>query len=214
MGLRAEIDLYYEKMFKLQYEASEGIQHKLVKGELREKFLKQFLTLELEQLNVQNGILADDEWQSSQGDCFVLKKDARLGNMNIYDIEDCKIFMEIKSKVTKAEFSQLNEHAVGLKQKNPKIIVGMFSYSAKAKKKTVLPQFGFEYDNIIDMYGQYECDKDMYPNIDFYYNLNVDKQNNEESPFFIAKDISGDKILFLQSPVIANFINVFRRTIY
>ena len=47
MNLRNDIDNYNEKMLKLQFEVSEDINHKLTKGELREKFLKRFFTEEL-----------------------------------------------------------------------------------------------------------------------------------------------------------------------
>lgn len=38
MGLREDIDNYNEQMLKLQFKASDNIQHKLTQGELREKF--------------------------------------------------------------------------------------------------------------------------------------------------------------------------------
>ena len=47
MGIRIDIDNYNEKMFKLQFEASEDIEHKLTRGELREKFLKRFFVRNL-----------------------------------------------------------------------------------------------------------------------------------------------------------------------
>lgn len=34
--------------------------------------------------------------------------------------------------------------------------------------------------------------------------------DNEESPYFIRKSASGEKILFLQPPVIGNLVNLFR----
>ena len=46
--------------------------------------------------------------------------------------------------------------------------------------------------------------------IDFYYNLDICMDDNEESPYFIRKSASGEKILFLQPPVIGNLVNLFR----
>lgn len=210
MDLRTNIDNYNERMFRLQFEASEEIEHKLTKGQLREKFLKKFFISELEELNVKDGILVIDEWQSSQGDFLILKRGARVGLMNVYDIEDCVLFMEIKSRVTKAEFRELQKHALELKGKNPDMTVGMFSYASKAGRKTVIPQFGFKYDRTLEMFQTYDETKDEYSAIDFYYNLDICMDDNEESPYFIRKSASGEKILFLQPPVIGNLVNLFR----
>ena len=213
MNLRTQIDLYYEEMLKLQYEASSGIEHKLTKGELREKFLKNFFMTELSGLNVSDGILTIGDWQSSQGDFIVLKGNARLGAMNIFDVEDCMIFMEIKSNAAKNEYVLLNEHAKELKEKNSNISVGMFSYTSKAKRKNVVTQFGFAYDKSLDMYEDYDNHLDAYPMIDFYFNLNINKTDVSEMPYFIIKNTDGQKILYMQPPVIANLINVFKGTI-
>lgn len=130
--------------------------------------------------------------------------------MSIYDIDDCLLFMEIKSKVTKVEFEELQKHAYELKSKNKKIMVGMFSYSSRAKRQTIVPKFGFGYDKSMDMFDTYNKKSDIYPDIDFYYNLNIYQNNNEELPYYIVKDISGERVLFLQPPVIGYLINLFR----
>lgn len=213
MGIRTDIDNYNEKMLKLQFEASEDIEHKLTKGELREKFLKRFFCEELEGLNIKNGILVVEDWQSSQGDFLILKKDARIGNMDVYDAEDCQLFMEIKSRATKKEYNELQQHAQEIKSKSDSIIVGMFSYAAKAKRKTVISKFGFRYDEEMDMFSTYDSNLDQYLDIDFYYNLNIDYEKEGESSYCIIKNADGEKILFLQPPVIGNLINIFRGTI-
>lgn len=213
MGIRTDIDNYNEKMLKLQFEASERIEHKLTKGELREKFLKRLFCEELEKLNIKNGILVVGDWQSSQGDFIILKKDARIGNMDVYDLEDCQLFMEIKSRATKKEYNELQKHAKEIKSKTDSIIIGMFSYASKAKRKTVIPKFGFKYDEEMDMFGTYDSNLDQYLDVDFYYNLNIDYENEGESSYCIIKNTDEEKILFLQPPVIGNLINIFRRTI-
>ena len=213
MNLRNDIDNYNEKMLKLQFEVSEDINHKLTKGELREKFLKRFFTEELHGLKVMNGILTSRDWQSSQGDFIVLKKDARVGSLDIYDIQDCKLFMEIRSKATKMEYEELQMHAEEIKSRNVNIIVGMFSYAAKAHRKTVLSRYGFTYDKDLDMFNEYEKKLDQYPDVDFYYNLNINYEKDDELPYCVIRNVDGEKILFLQPPVIGNLINVFRGTI-
>lgn len=213
MELRTQIDAYYEKMLKLQFEASEDIEHKLTKGELREKFLKKFFKEELVNLSITDGILCQGEWQSSQGDFIVLKSTARMGNMNVYDACDCSLFMEVKSRVVTSEYQELNDRAIELKGKNEDIIVGMFSYSSRAKRKTVVEKFGFNYDRQMEMYDDYNAALDQYPNIDFYYNLNVDYEKDEEFAYCIIKNADNKKTLFLKPPVIGDLINVFKRTI-
>ena len=213
MGIREDIDSYNEKMLKLQFQASEKIEHKLTKGELREKFLKRFLCDELEGLSVKNGIIVLGDWQSSQGDFIVLKKNARIGNMDVYDAEDCQLFMEVKSRVKKAEYEGLQLHAKEIKSKNDSIIVGMFSYASHATRKNVIPKFGIRYDEELDMFDAYDSNLDQYPDVDFYYNLNTDYEQEGETSYCIIKNAGGEKILFLQPPVIGNLINVFKRTI-
>ena len=225
MDIRKSIDSYNENILKLQFQASEPIEHALTKGELREKFLKRFFADELVELNIKNGILIQGEWQSSQGDFLILKKDARVGSMDLYDANDCQLFMEVKSKVTKSEFIALQEHAKILKEKNSSMLVGMFSYSSEAKRETIFKQFGFAYDKTIKMFEDYDVKLDIYPDIDFYYNLNAERDefhfidtgdiNDKgiEYSYFLVKDTNGERVYFLQPPVIENLINVFKRTI-
>ena len=94
-------------MLRLQFEASEDIKHNLTKGELREHFLIRFFQGELVKIDIRNGILAQGDWQSSQADILVLKKDARIGVMSVYDVSDCLLFMEAKSRVVASEFALL-----------------------------------------------------------------------------------------------------------
>lgn len=106
--------------------------------------------------------------------------------MNVYDIEDCVLFMEIKSRVTKAEFRELQKHALELKGKT-----GHDSWNVlicvKSGEKTVIPQFGFKYDRTLEMFQTYDETQDEYSAIDFYYNLDICMDDNEESPYFIRK---------------------------
>ena len=213
MDLRTQIDTYNEKMLKLQFEASEGIEHKLTKGELREQFLKKFFREELTTLEIRDGILAQGDWQSSQADFLVLKKDARVGNMSVYDASDCQLFMEVKSRAVASELILLDKHAKELKDKNEDIIVGMFSYASRAKRKTIISSFGFPYDKDMDLFDEYDESGDKYPSIDFYYNLNADYEGDGEYAYCIIKNTDGQKTLFLKTPVIGDLVNIFKRTI-
>ena len=133
--------------------------------------------------------------------------------MSVYDAGDCQLFMEVKSRVVASEIALLDKHALDLKDKNEDIIVGMFSYASKAKRKTIISSFGFSYDKDMDMFDEYDESIDKYPNIDFYYNLNVDYEGKGEYAYCIIKNTDGKKTLFLKPPVIGDLINIFRRTI-
>jgi len=203
------IDEYLEKLLVLQYKASEMIVHKLTRGELREKFLMNIVREEFPKITLSDGIISKGRWQSSQGDFFRLTDNARVGTMKVYDANDCMLFMEIKSKAKKNEFVQMEKHASEIKQKNCKICVGMFCYSTVAMQETVLKQFGFKYDSSIMGYNGYDSRIDEYPNIDFIYSLGVIGKDDNRS-YFVIKDISENKTLYQDFPVIKYFFNMFR----
>lgn len=205
---REEIDAYLESLLILQYNASDFIKHKLTKGELREDFIKQVLEKEYGHLTIVNGTLIQDRWQSSQADFIHLKTDARIGSFRTFEINDCKLFMEIKSDAKKSEFVALNSTAIDIKSRCKSIKVGMLCYTTNAKPHTVLKSFGFKFDKEIEGYNSYDESIDLYPNIDFMYSLNVSEDNL--SPYFIMRDMWGKNNLYIKPPVINNFFNLFR----
>lgn len=206
---REEIDTYLEKLLCLQYEASDFIKHKLTKGELREKFLINVVKDEFPNILLGNGILTKGKWQSSQGDFLHLNQNGRIGSLNSYDVIDCKMFMEIKSKATKGEFDLLEQHALEIKDKNSNIKVGMFCYSTSAKEITVLKNQGFKYDKTILAYDMYNRKQDRWPDIDFLYCLNY-RKDVDSSSYFVYRENTGNKLLFKDSPVINYFMNMLR----
>jgi hypothetical protein len=138
LPIREEIDLYLQDILKMQHMVSDNISHRLTKGELREKFIRRLVQDEFPTLLLKSGILCADTWQSTQGDFLWLKDGARVGNLNLYDLNDCRMFMEIKSSATATELRSINETANNLKQHytgESLIIVGMFCYGTSAVKR-------------------------------------------------------------------------------
>lgn len=193
---------------------SDNISHRLTKGELREKFIRRLVQDEFPSLMLKSGILCSDTWQSTQGDFLWLKDGARVGNLNLYDLDDCRMFMEIKSSATAAELRAIDETASNLKQRyagESPIKVGMFCYSTSANEKTVLRKFGFTYDREIEGYNAYGQSKDTMRNVDFLFSLNIsDNQDELTSPYLVVRDYSGSCILYKDNPVIRYFLNYFR----
>lgn len=214
MTIRDEVDLYIQEVLKMQYMVSNNISHRLTKGELREKFIRRVVQDEFPNLLLKSGILCEGTWQSTQGDFLWLRDGARIGNLNLYDLKDCLMFMEIKSQATAKELRAINDTAKNLKQRYTgdfPIKVGMFCYGTVANAKTVLRKFGFTYDKEIDGYNAYAKSKDVMPNVDFIYSLNiVDDPDELTSAYLVARDFSGNCSLYIDNPVIRYFFNYFR----
>lgn len=198
-------------MLALQYKASDKIKHNVTKGNLREEFLKDLLKKVYGNLSIEKGIIVKEKWQSTECDFILLKEGARKGDFKVYDLSDCKMFMEIKSRAKKAEFDALNKTAKNIKNKcseGQKILVGMFCYGTEAMKRTVLSKFGFKYDKEIDAY--INMGEDVYPDIDFVYSLDIPRDCSENVPYFLLRDYTGKMQYYLQSPVIKFFFDLFK----
>lgn len=214
MTIREEIDLYLQNILKMQYMVSQNISHRLTKGELREKFVRRMVQDEFPNISLKLGVLCAADWQSTQGDFLWLRDGSRVGSLNLYDLNDCRMFMEIKSSATAAELKAINETAAHIKQhysgEDP-IKVGMFCYSTKASEKTVLKKFGFTYDNEIEGYSAYIPKKDVMQWVDFLFSLNIgDEQDEIAEPYLVARDYSSSCSLYKDNPVIRYFFNYFR----
>jgi len=214
LTIRDEVDLYIQEVLKMQYMVSNNISHRLTKGELREKFIRRVVQDEFPNLLLKSGILCEGTWQSTQGDFLWLRDGARIGNLDLYDLKDCLMFMEIKSQATAKELRAINDTAKNLKQRYTgdfPIKVGMFCYGTVVNAMTVLRKFGFTYDKEIDGYNAYAKSKDVMPNVDFIFSLNiVDDPDELTSAYLVARDFSGNCSLYIDNPVIRYFFNYFR----
>ena len=114
-SIQIQIDTYLQKLLELQYHVSEPITHKPTKGKLRENFIHQMVLEQFPKLILKTGILYSQNWQSTQADFLWLKDNARIGNLDSYDLNDCKLFMEIKSCATAAELQAIENTGALLK---------------------------------------------------------------------------------------------------
>ena len=180
-------------------------------GELREAFIKRIICDEFESICLHKGILEVGNWQSPEIDFIWLKPNARVSGFRVFDGNDCRLHMEIKSTAKKEEFGYLNKYSGEIKQRCPEnnIKSGMFCYSTQSNRKSVLKDFGFKYDSSIKAFKTYNKEQDVYPNIDFVFGL--DLQSSIKRPYFVMRDFYGDNGLFLNEPVIDYFLDLFKR---
>lgn len=211
-SIRTQIDMYLQNMLKMQFQVSNDIEHNPTKGQLRENFIHRMVLEEFPGLIIKNGILCVGDWQSTQGDFLWLENTARIGRLNIYDLNSCKLFMEIKSCATAPELRAIEQTAKALKEKHTgefPIIVGMFCYRTSASEQTVLKKFGFSYDREFESYSTYQIDIDQMKHVDFLYSLNITSEDLL-SPYFVVRDYAGNCTLYQKNPVIQYFFNFFR----
>ena len=62
-SVRTQIDTYLQEMLKMQFRVSDIIEHKVTKGELREKFIHQMVLSQFPNIIVKSGILCSGNWQ-------------------------------------------------------------------------------------------------------------------------------------------------------
>lgn len=211
-SIQIQIDTYLQEMLRMQFQVSNQINHKLTKGQLRERFIQKMVLEQFPNLILKSGILCLEHWQSTQGDFLWLKDNARIGNLGIYNLNDCKMFMEIKSCATARELWAIESTGRMLKEKcsseNP-MRVGMFCYSTDATEQTVLKKMGFLYDRELESYGTYQSNLDEMKHVDFLYCLNINT-DNFSTPYFVVRDYMENCTLYQNNPVIRYFFNFFR----
>lgn len=215
-----EFDFYIEKLLILQFTASEIIKHNLTKGEVREDFVKEQVGKQFEDILYHKGFICcdDSEYQSSQLDIIVTKKDARsrnYGGHSLIEIEDAKMVIEVKSSAKTNDLRKLDALAEKLKdlKKDANIKVGLFCYSYELKEKNLLKKFGYKYDEDIDSYNFDKSINREFNNIDFVLALDKDKEYSEENKdFFIIKDTySNSFVLYKDEPVSKYFFRLFKK---
>ncbi|GAB1402222.1 hypothetical protein MASR1M68_11330 [Elusimicrobiota bacterium] len=210
--IKNQINLYFQRLLKLQFDLSKDITHQLTKGEIRENFIKNIIKSDFPALNITRGILHKGKWQSKQADFILLSPSANMGTINLYNLDDALMFMEIKSCAKSSEFKKLNKTAQNIKSRcleGHKILVGIFCYSTKLQQQTVCKNFGLNYDNEIKGYDKYNKNLDKYKNIDFCLCLNC--KDEDDTVYYIMRDISKNCTLYIKNPVIEFFLNNFKK---
>lgn len=205
MNIIDEIYLYEESMLKIQYNISENISHALTKGEVREDYIKDFITRKLPNTNIYKGIIINEDKQSGQLDFIVPKSNAvvnKIGSHSMLEASECRIVFEIKSTIKMEYIYELNNTARKIKEMNEKIKIGIIGYKLDMEEKTILRKFGYIYDKEIDgyMYDKYKIDNKI-TLIDYIISI------DENSEFLIIKNL--DEYVFLKErPIIKYFINI------
>lgn len=209
--LREQIDLYYQNLLVLQFQASDDISHNPTKGTMREEFIKGMIESNFPNIKLGKGILTKASWESTQIDLFKIKPNARIdkiGGQNITELDDCMLIMEIKSDATSDDIIAFNDISKTIKSFIPEILCGMFCYNISLKSENLLKRFGFKYEKPpLDFYipGKNPI---VYSNIDFIFTLEAKKES--ESPYLVVKDIERKYTVVKNNPVIKNFLNIFK----
>lgn len=211
LTLREQVDLYYQNLLKLQFEASDDISHNPTKGSMREEFIKGLIEGSFPQIKLGKGLLTKGKWQSTQIDLLKFKPNARadtIGGQNLVEIDDCMIVMEIKSNGRTKELQEFEEVAKKVKEFSPSVTCGVFCYNIDLMPQTLLERFGFKYEKLpLDFYIQSGLPI-QYPHIDFVFTLEAKKDDVEQ--YLIIKNIDGEFDIVKNNPVIKYFLNIFK----
>lgn len=211
MTIRQQISLYLQDLLSAQYKVSSQIEHRPTKGDLREEFIKRVVCDSFDGMHFYKGILEVGSWQSPEIDFIWLRESSRIGSFRVFDGNDCKLFMEIKSIAKKDEMEYLNQYAKEIKSRcQPnRVKAGMFCYCTQTDRRTVLKDFGFKYDRSIKAFKSYDKKIDIFPNIDFLFGLDLQSKNKKS--YLVVRDFYGGNSLFLKEPVIDYFLDLFKK---
>jgi hypothetical protein len=186
---------YTENLLVAQHEVSSIITHPLVKGEVREHFLKEVIEKTFpDDIKFHRGLIAYDKTDQNQIDLFVKRKGAQVmnfGNHICIHPDECILMIEVKSTATGTDIKDLNERARKIKHQcaSEQPLCGMFCYKADMKKTTTLERFGYTYNEDAEMYVMDEDLELKYPYIDFFVCI-------DQSLF--AEDHTGTNEIFLR----------------
>lgn len=222
-----QFDEYQEKLLQAQFEITEEVYPFLERGEIREGFLKDMLSIRFNHLSFRKGIIGSSKNKSGQCDVIVCLKSAErrpLSDHDLVNIEDCKIVVEIKSNATGNDFKEFNKKSKKIKAmgKN-KPLCGIFCYRIDILKTTLLKRFGYKYQ--IDIDG-YEWDilngssLIKYPNMDFVVSIHKtkieDDGGEEDKQLFLQLDplkLKPETPSYVYSnnrPILGNFFNLLK----
>lgn len=211
-----QINTYYQRLLNAQYDVSEIFEHLLTRGEMREDFFKDLIKKRKQDLNIEKGILFDEQGnQSPQCDvmigqsCIAVE---RLGSHGAIRVEDCSIILEVKSNASGRDIKEADEKSGVIKNldscRHPRC--GIFCYKYDLKKSTLLKRFGYKYDkDIRDFYDDGALSLE-YSNIDFVLAISIEEEEHDGDlilkQVFLIKNIeTGRYNLFLDYPAIRHF---------
>jgi len=207
-------DLYIENLLLAQYEVSEIFPHNLTKGEVREDFIKDQCKIQFDNIVFAKGQIANlNNRYSSQLDIIVCNKNTRMRKLGSHDLvasDDCKVIIEVKSKLNNKEANDFNKKSRRIKRictADEKPLCGLVTYTLGIKTDTFLINFGYKYNKLLKSFIYDKNLKLQYPNIDFILSLHKDDEKNAQ--FYLRKDNQKSKyILSLDMPVSKDFFKL------
>ncbi|MDX9696768.1 MAG: hypothetical protein RBT49_13345 [Bacteroidales bacterium] len=186
---------YTENLLVKQHEVSAIITHPVIKGEVREHFLKEVIEkIFPDDIKFYRGFISYDITDQNQIDLFVKRKAAmtmNFGNHVGIHPDDCVFMIEVKSTATGTDIKDFNERSRKLKHQcaDKQPLCGMFCYKVDLKKTTTLERFGYSYNEDAEMYVTDEDLELQYPYIDFFVCI-------DQTPF--TEDHTGTNEMFLR----------------
>lgn len=222
---RDQHDEYLERLLQAQYDASEFVEHKLTRGEIREDFIRSIIEKEYRSLSCVKGFLCTNNDQLGQCDLAILPLNVRLrsnGNQIQIDPAETKLVCDVKSTITTRDIKKAND--LGKKMQmlysDNSPLVGLFGYRIKNQLKSFVGDFGYTLQRLdSNDTGTYSLTLDYtprYPYIDFIisiHNTNIQLEENINQPdtrkFYIIRDRNNNKFnLFLNEPITKNFFDL------
>jgi hypothetical protein len=210
---------YTENLLVAQHGVSHIISHPVVKGEIREHFLKEVIEKTFPgDINLYRGLVSADPTDQNQIDLFVKRRGAQtmnFGNHFCIHPEDCMLMVEVKSAASGKDIADFNLRAKKIKTQcvDNKPLCGMFCYKINLQKDTLLKRFGYEFneDAVAHIIND-ELPID-YPHLDFI--VNIDQDVEEEvvgtNQVFLRKDTAESGfVLSHQYPVIKEFLGMIQ----
>jgi hypothetical protein len=153
-----EFDQYSENMLMAQYEISDIISHELMKGEVREDFLKSTLESCSEPKPLFfKGTISDGTSDAGQLDLILCRpfcNPRRMGSQCLIDKNDALCIIEVKGNCTGQDLKDADNKASTISNLdgNSVPLYGVICYKLALKENTILQRFGLSYDKITDTY--------------------------------------------------------------
>ena len=187
----AEFDQYSEDLLLAHYSVSEIISNQLMKGEVREDFLKATLeSCNMPSLSLLKGTLSDGVADAGQLDLILCRPNShprRIGGQWLVEKDDALCVIEVKGNCTGRDLARANLKAQQISEidGNTAPVYGVMAYRTQLTEKTILNRFGWQYDQESHTYfdnatmpneSPENWQTINYPNLDFFLSLEEDKK--------------------------------------
>jgi hypothetical protein len=203
-----EFDQYSEDLLLAQYDVSEIISHELMKGEIREDFLKAMLeTCSEPSPLLVRGTVSDGNDDAGQLDIILCRQFAhvrKLGTHSLVERADALCVIEVKGNCTGRDLRRASEKAKRIRgmEGGDAPLYGIVSYKVALELRTILDRFGHTYDAAAGTYfdnATIPNEAELlwkavdYPELDFFISLEGGKK------VFLRKyEISAGKPRFIR----------------